>query len=373
MAGEGHGEFAATTAFLDDRGFLDAGIPRGSFLGGLGYAAVAVWLALQLDDWMVEKWPAESGRRLLLCALIVAPFFLASTSDLKGRFTRGLAEPYVDASDPALKGWMPEGDGIFYSADMAFFYDTFYHNPTGNWRYILGFEPALMPDEDLKILRTMQWNHWNWPTYDPSIKKMPASRLEIPSSMQPDTGTGMALRGDGHLDWPQAGGGELRTWMSLILLAPGGISWNPFGQYELAPRFPGLATMNLCSTSDIPARSARVPARRVRRPAGQGCDSRFRSAGQPGPGQASRLCYPIEMLALLSAVLLICCALPISAAAPDAAAQPPAGAISPEQLSQSIDQVLQKSEFAWRMPRKAGRVRHPEKLAGPACFRPSRT
>ncbi len=109
--------------------------------------------------------------------------------------------------------------------------------------------------------------------------------------------------------------------------------------------------MNLCSTSDIPARSACVPARRVRRPAGQGCDSRFRSAGRR-PGQASRLCYPIEMLALLSAVLLICCALPISAAAPDAAAQPPAGAISPEQLSQSIDQVLQKSEFAWRMPRE---------------------
>jgi hypothetical protein len=60
-------------------------------------------------------------------------------------------------------------------------------------------------------------------------------------------------------------------------------------------------------------------------------------------------------VALLSALLFFCCALPTFAAttnAPSAAAPPPAGAISPEQLSQSIDQVLQKREFAWRMPRE---------------------
>ncbi len=87
--------------------------------------------------------------------------------------------------------------------------------------------------------------------------------------------------------------------------------------------------MNLCSTSGTRSRSAGVPARCGRRPAGH-----------------------IFRIALLSALLLSCCALPASAAAPDAAAQPAAGAISPEQLSQSIDQVLQKREFAWRMPRE---------------------
>jgi hypothetical protein len=60
-------------------------------------------------------------------------------------------------------------------------------------------------------------------------------------------------------------------------------------------------------------------------------------------------------LALLSALLLFCRPAAASAAPPDAApaaAPPPAAAISPEQLSQSIDQVLQKREFAWRMPRE---------------------
>jgi hypothetical protein len=55
----------------------------------------------------------------------------------------------------------------------------------------------------------------------------------------------------------------------------------------------------------------------------------------------------------LAALLFFSCPAPSAAAAPDAAAaHPPASAISPQQLSQSIDQVLRKREFAWRMPRE---------------------
>jgi hypothetical protein len=75
--------------------------------------------------------------------------------------------------------------------------------------------------------------------------------------------------------------------------------------------------------------SAGVPARRGRRPAGH----IFQSC----------------CLALLSALLFLSCPTPASTSPTNNA---PAGAISPEQLSQSIDQVLQKREFAWRMPRE---------------------
>jgi hypothetical protein len=69
---------------------------------------------------------------------------------------------------------------------MAFFYNTFYKNPQGNWRYILGFEPALMPEEDLKILRQMEWNHFDLASYEPWIKKMrPQDRLEVPGAAPP--------------------------------------------------------------------------------------------------------------------------------------------------------------------------------------------
>jgi hypothetical protein len=43
--------------------------------------------------------------------------------------------------------------GIFYADNMQFFYNTFYKNPQGDWRYIVGFEPALMPADDLKVYR----------------------------------------------------------------------------------------------------------------------------------------------------------------------------------------------------------------------------
>lgn len=118
-----------TLGFQADRFWADWGMP-----------AATVWLALQFDGWMVEKWPA-AARRLLVCGLIALPFFLDSTSDLRMRYTQNQQESVLDASDPALAGWLPEGDGIFYNPDMAFFYNTFYKNPQANWRYILGFEP----------------------------------------------------------------------------------------------------------------------------------------------------------------------------------------------------------------------------------------
>jgi len=164
-----------TLGFQADRFWADWGMP-----------AATVWLAMQFDDWMVEKWPADALRRLLLCGLIAVPFCLDSTSDLHLRYTQNQQESVLDAGDPALAGWLPEGDGIFYNADMAFFYNTFYKNPQANWRYIQGFEPALMPEEDLKILRNMQWNHFDQASYQPWIKKMrPQDRLEVPGSAPP--------------------------------------------------------------------------------------------------------------------------------------------------------------------------------------------
>ncbi|MGA2557083.1 MAG: hypothetical protein ABSG04_12505 [Verrucomicrobiota bacterium] len=166
--------------------FWTLGFEADRFWADWGMMAATVWLAIQFDDWLAEKWPGDGGRRLLLCGLLAAPLYLGSTSDLRMRYTQNQQESVVDASNPDLQGWLPEGDGIFYNADMAFFYNTFYKNPNGNWRYIQGFEPALMPEEDLKILRNMQWNHFDLASYKPWITKMrPQDRLEVPGAAPP--------------------------------------------------------------------------------------------------------------------------------------------------------------------------------------------
>lgn len=159
-----------------DRSWADWGLP-----------AVLVWLAIQFDEIMKGWWADDSFKRIVVGGLIAVPLFFQSTNDLDQRYTSHLGEVFLDASDPSLRGWLPEGNGIFYSADMGFFYNTFFKNPQADWRYILGFEPALMPDADRVIFRQIQRTHGAYRAYEPWIDKMRTSdRLEISSPSQPD-------------------------------------------------------------------------------------------------------------------------------------------------------------------------------------------
>lgn len=161
--------------FYADRFWADWGMP-----------AVLVWLAMQFEEIMTRSLNAVSLKRLLVTGMVALPLFLDSTNDLDARYTQNFRESFLDASDPNLKGWLPGPKGIFYCAQMQFFYNTFYMNPQADWRYILGFEPALMREEDLKILRSIQRNPGDPRTYEPWIQKMqPADRLVIYSPVPP--------------------------------------------------------------------------------------------------------------------------------------------------------------------------------------------
>ena len=80
---------------------------------------------------------------------------------------------------------------------MTFFFNTFYKNPRAEWRYIEGFEPALMQPDDLKVYRAIQRSRRAPEAYEPWIKKMrPQDRLAVESPYQP------ALP---SLEWKRAG------------------------------------------------------------------------------------------------------------------------------------------------------------------------
>lgn len=158
-----------------DRCWADWGIP-----------AALVWLAMQFDEVSLEFCEATSPKRLLFCGLVAAPLFLLSTNDYNQRYSQTAGQQFIGAKDPSLQGWLPDSGGIFYCAQMGFYYDTFYKNPTADWRYILGYEPAIMPEDDLKILRAIQLSHGALEAYEPWIKKMrPIDRLVIYGSEQP--------------------------------------------------------------------------------------------------------------------------------------------------------------------------------------------
>jgi hypothetical protein len=123
---------------------------------------------------------SDSFRRLGFAAGFALLAFLSITGDVGGRWTNNLTQAYLTADNPDLKGWLPDKGGILYSTDMTVFYQTFYKNPHGDWRYMLGFEPTLMPAEDFAVYHNILWNYGDARTYTPWLLKMkPADRLVL--------------------------------------------------------------------------------------------------------------------------------------------------------------------------------------------------
>lgn len=156
-------------AFFVMRFWIDWGMP-----------ALMVWIALELQGFFKDLVREYSWRRILITSFGCLALFLALTNDLGGRWTYNLTTEYLSQDDPRQEKWLPDAGGIVYSNDMAVFYQTFFKNPKAPWRYILGFEPAWMPPDDLRIYRKIQWNYGASQSFEPWVKKMrPQDRMII--------------------------------------------------------------------------------------------------------------------------------------------------------------------------------------------------
>ena len=146
-----------------------------------GWPALMVWIATEMDFLLAARFAADSLQRLWLVLILAGATFLATTSDFNNRWSQALTWQFLSVAEhPELAGWMPEKNGILYSVEMPVFYQTFFKNPRGNWRYQLGYEPSLMPAEDLATYQKIRWNNGDAQAYEPWVKKMkPADRLVI--------------------------------------------------------------------------------------------------------------------------------------------------------------------------------------------------
>ncbi len=146
-----------------------------------GLPALMVLITCDLQLLLEARFAADSFKRLALTGGLAAATFLAVTNDGGSRWTYNLTQQYLTTAEhPELKGWMPEKGGILYSAEMTIFYQTFFKNPNGDWRYILGYEPALMPREDFNVYHSILWNFGDAKAYEPWVEKMrPLDRLVI--------------------------------------------------------------------------------------------------------------------------------------------------------------------------------------------------
>jgi hypothetical protein len=150
------------------------------FMEDWGWPALMVLIACDLQLLLQARFAADSFKRVALAGGLAVAVFLAITNDGRSRWTSNLTQQYLTQENPDLNGWMPEKGGILYSSDMTIFYQTFFKNPNADWRYILGFEPALMPDEDFQVFHKIMWNNGDAKAYEPWVEKMrPQDRLVI--------------------------------------------------------------------------------------------------------------------------------------------------------------------------------------------------
>jgi len=156
------------------------GFVVGRFWFDWGGAALLVLLTGDLQLFLQTRFRADSFRRLGLVCGVALTLFLVTTNDIGSRWTQNLTWQFVTPDDPDLAGWLPDRGGIFYTADMTLFYETFFKNPRADWRYVLGFEPTLMPAEDFKVYHRVHWNFGDTQAYEPWVEKMqPPDRLVI--------------------------------------------------------------------------------------------------------------------------------------------------------------------------------------------------
>ena len=122
----------------------------------IGLAAVLLWIAEEFQGFLIDQMPFISWKRALTTCLVCGVLFLSMTNDANSRWSSGKPVYSVKFDTPEKAAWAPGPGGIVYNSDMGTFYSMFYRNPTAPWRYMLGFEPGIMPREDVEIYRKIQ-------------------------------------------------------------------------------------------------------------------------------------------------------------------------------------------------------------------------
>jgi hypothetical protein len=148
-----------------------------------GLPALMVVLTVDLQAFFESRVARASFQRVAWTGALAAALYLTTTSDSGSRWTFNLNTEYLSREDPELAGWLPDKGGILYDVDMFIFYETFFKNPDADWRYMVGNEPALMPEEDFQTYQKILWNNRDPRAYQPWLEKMqPADRLVMRDS-----------------------------------------------------------------------------------------------------------------------------------------------------------------------------------------------
>ena len=142
------------------------------FWSDWGWPALAFWTAVEIEGVMESRLGEFDPHRLVVAVAVCLALFLGLSNDRGSRWTAMTGVPWPNMSNTEQREWLPEPGGTLYNDSMDAFYNIFYNNPHGEWKYVLGFEPVWMPDDDLKIYRHIQLANGKPESYAPWVGKM---------------------------------------------------------------------------------------------------------------------------------------------------------------------------------------------------------
>jgi hypothetical protein len=168
------------------------------FWADWGVPAALVWLALELQEYLETASGPAAARRLAIAGAAAFACFFSITSDTTGRWS-SVDPTFWPLLRPEAAADLPEPGGILYSDEMRLFYQLFYHRPQAPWRYQVGYEPGLMPPEDLRVYRQI-FTARTSQAFAPWVARMrPQDRLVVRSAGEQPP----AIEG---LEWHHVGG-----------------------------------------------------------------------------------------------------------------------------------------------------------------------
>lgn len=147
-----------------------------------GLPALAFWVAVQLEELYISRKRIRSTVlvRTGMAAAAAVLLLMIVSDDNEQRWSRHSQFEAMDARRPDHAEWLPDRGGVLYAVNMSVFYETFFTNPRGDWRYALGFEPSFMMPDDYAVFREL-WETLNAiKSVQPWVSKMiPADRLVL--------------------------------------------------------------------------------------------------------------------------------------------------------------------------------------------------
>jgi hypothetical protein len=135
------------------------------------WPALTFWVAREVQAVLEHYTDRFSMKRLAFAGVFCVVLLLAVTNDRGNRWS-GVPSEWPNIENVEHRPWLPAEGGILYNDSMTLFYQVFYLNPHGPWRYTLGFEPVWMPADNLEVYRNIQLTRGKNQSYVPWVNKM---------------------------------------------------------------------------------------------------------------------------------------------------------------------------------------------------------